>query len=66
MVPTIIQTRTTAPKTDSTIVETLTPDELGLSSGSGSAWGVNIATCAMLDGPELKLFLSTLSMAMNM
>lgn len=66
MVPTIIQTRTRAPKTDSTIVATLTPDKLGLSSGSGSAWGVNSATCAMLDGPELKLLLSTLSMAMNM
>lgn len=66
VVPTIIQTRTRAPKTDSTIVATLTPDKLGLSSGSGSAWGVNSATCAMLDGPELKLLLSTLSMAMNM
>ena len=61
----IIQTSTMAPTTDSTIVEILTP-ERGLSSGMGSAWGVNSATCAMLDSLECWLLLSTLSMAMNM
>lgn len=62
----IILTRATHPTTDNTNEEMLIP---GLGFGcisSGSPWGINKATCAMLDTFDVKLLLSTLRMAMNM
>lgn len=59
-------TITTDPTTNNTKEEMLIPELGWLSSGSGSAWGINKATCAMLDNFDVKLLLSTLWMAINM
>lgn len=69
----ITRTITTDPTTINTKKVMLTLElgwfPLGVGFGSlssGSAWGINKATCTILDTFDVKLLLSTLWMAMNM